>query len=85
MRVALITLASGFSILILQVVSEAGATTHHGHAKKYVRHSSSYLTRLPRYQQTEGWYEHIADHLPIGSKIWWEQMEREGRGGFPRR
>ena len=28
-------------------------------------------------------YEHIADKLPIGSTIWWEQMNRERRGGRP--
>lgn len=25
------------------------------------------------------YYEHIADKLPFGSSIWWEQMHREGR------
>ena len=32
----------------------------------------------PRYtQQPQYW----ADKLPTGSQIWWEQMDREGRGG----
>jgi hypothetical protein len=28
-----------------------------------------------------GYYQHWADKLPIGSSRWWEQMDREGRGG----
>jgi hypothetical protein len=30
-----------------------------------------------------GYYEHIADKLPFGSSIWWEQMSRERRSGRP--
>ena len=25
--------------------------------------------------------EYLADKLPIGSQVWWDQMDREGRGG----
>ena len=28
-----------------------------------------------------GYHEHISDRLPFGSKLWWEQMLRERRGG----
>jgi hypothetical protein len=30
-----------------------------------------------------GYYERLADKLPFGSSIWWEQMMRERRGGRP--
>ena len=79
----LVILAAALSFLALDAF-DAHAKSHYRRAKRHVGHPS-YLTQPPRYQPTEGWYEHIADHLPIGSKIWWEQMDREGRGGFPRR
>jgi len=25
--------------------------------------------------------EHLADKLPVGSDVWWQQMDRERRGG----
>jgi hypothetical protein len=31
----------------------------------------------------DGYYERLADKLPFGSSIWWEQMMRERRGGRP--
>lgn len=30
-----------------------------------------------------GYHERLADKLPFGSSIWWEQMMRERRGGRP--
>lgn len=30
-----------------------------------------------------GWYPHDSNQLKVGSRIWWEQMEREGRTGRP--
>jgi hypothetical protein len=30
---------------------------------------------------TPAWYPHDSNALPFGSKIWWEQKEREGGGG----
>jgi hypothetical protein len=31
----------------------------------------------------DGYYERLADKLPFGSSIWWEQMMRERRAGRP--
>jgi len=39
-----------------------------------------------RYYSTQGgngYQEHLADKLPIGSGAWWRQMDRERRGGRP--
>jgi hypothetical protein len=50
--------------------------------RKYKRYYKSY-----RYEEAYGyrasprWYPRSADKLPFGSKIWYEQMEREGRFG----
>jgi len=64
--------------------SELAAGTRPHRSKGYVHHRPSHVTPAQRYE-TEGWYEHIADHLPIGSRIWWDQMHRERRlgGGGP--
>jgi hypothetical protein len=32
-------------------------------------------------QDGNGYKEHLADKLPIGSSDWWRQMDRERRGG----
>jgi hypothetical protein len=32
----------------------------------------------------ESQQEYIADKLPIGTSRWWQQMDREGRGGQSR-
>jgi hypothetical protein len=34
-------------------------------------------------QDGNGYKEHLADKLPIGSSDWWRQMDRERRGGRP--
>jgi hypothetical protein len=33
--------------------------------------------RAPHHTQMQYW----ADKLPVGSQAWWQQMDREGRGG----
>jgi hypothetical protein len=40
-------------------------------------------TAEPRrlYDDRDRWYPNNADRLKIGSRIWWDQMEREGRLG----
>lgn len=27
-------------------------------------------------------YDSVPDHYPVGTREWWNAMEREGRGGF---
>ena len=39
--------------------------------------------RSPNTQDGNGYKEHLADKLPIGSSDWWRQMDRERRGGRP--
>ena len=76
---------AAIAILSLMAFPSSGAGAKSQHRAKRHGHHSHYAARVPGYRQTEGWYEHIADHLPIGSQMWWEQMVREGRGGNPRR
>jgi len=42
------------------------------HKKRYYRHSGARL-----YYQQQYW----ADKLPVGTSTWWQQMDREQRGG----
>jgi hypothetical protein len=37
--------------------------------------------RAVGYQNPTAYYEHIADTLPVGSRIWFDQMQQEGRFG----
>jgi len=51
------------------------------HAKRYVGHAVPYSGGKQRYPNEYGWYPHDSNQLAVGSQIWWEQMEREGRLG----
>jgi hypothetical protein len=55
----------------------SGARKHR--ANKPHGRSQSYRQVRP----TDDYYEHIADKLPFCSSLWWEQMNRERRGGRP--
>jgi hypothetical protein len=46
---------------------------------------SSTGARLYDRPDQNGWYPRVADQLKVGSAIWFEQMEREGRFGGSRR
>ena len=48
------------------------------HKKRHYRQVSNYqYTRRSSSDQPQYW----AEKLPYGSQIWWQQMDREGRGG----
>jgi hypothetical protein len=49
--------------------------------KRYHATQSGQSYRSVPARQGSDYYEHLADKLPIGSTIWWEQMNRERRGG----
>jgi hypothetical protein len=71
----------GLSLL----ASFAGPADAGARAKKQRYHATqqgqSYKYRPV--QQESDYHERIADKLPFGSSIWWEQMVRERRGGRP--
>ena len=48
-------------------------------------HKSQTQPRLYDDRDRFGWYPRVADQLKVGSQIWFEQMEREGRFGGARR
>jgi hypothetical protein len=73
-------LVTGVALLLMGIpASDLGAKTTNRQAKRYI-HAAPYSIQRHRYgNQDPGWYEHIADKLPFGSSIWWEQMSRERR------
>jgi hypothetical protein len=70
-------------VLLAGIAAPASAETDVTEiVREYVKLPSSELPRevdvrrfLPRQK------EYIADKLPTGSSDWWQQMDREGRGG----
>jgi hypothetical protein len=73
---ALVTAAITFSLLAGPGTG-LGAEPRKRHVRAHAPYASPIAPR-PGYR-TDGWYEHDANRLPIGSEIWWDQMVREGR------
>ena len=41
-----------------------------------------YVKKYKKRHYRNGYYvQYWADKLPTGSSVWWQQMDREGRGG----
>ena len=50
--------------------------------REYVKLPTSEPTKIGNLRRyTPEQKEYIADTLPTGSSSWWQQMDREGRGG----
>jgi hypothetical protein len=50
------------------------------HNYRAARHVRVYSER-ERTRPDDGYYERLADKLPVGSQRWFDQMQREGRFG----
>jgi hypothetical protein len=59
------------------LASAATAAPANGYQASEVKHR--YVKK--RYRGTEPQMQYWADKLPIGSSAWWQQMDREQRGG----
>jgi len=57
----------------------AGNAAHKRHAKRYVGHPDPYSAVPQKYPTEYGWYPHDPEQLAFGSRLWWDEMEREGR------
>ena len=55
------------------------AVAAEGYARKRV-HAKKHW-RKPREPEAGTYIERDADKLPYGTRTWWDQMDREGRGG----
>jgi hypothetical protein len=73
---ATLSLALAAALVACTAPVLAGAS---GKAKYRERPSRQQIKQQPPHGSRPDYYEHIADKLPFGSRIWWEQMRREGR------
>ena len=48
--------------------------------KRYYANAKTYAAQS-RKVDDDGYYERIADKLPVGTSRWWHQMDLENRGG----
>jgi hypothetical protein len=76
----------GAVVVALAVAVSAASTAVDAHSKKKKKRSYERPSAAQRYSapRESDYHEYIADRLPFGSKLWWEQMDREGRGGQSR-
>jgi hypothetical protein len=69
-------LALTLALPLAAVTSDAASAQSRTKARK-----PAYPQRKPVYDDRSAWYPNNADKLKIGSRIWWDQMAREGRIG----
>jgi hypothetical protein len=74
---ALVTVAIALSLLS-NIAPDVFAEPRKRHPRTHAPYPPPHVSPRPGYR-TNGWYEHDANKLPIGSEIWWDQMVREGR------
>ena len=70
----------GLSIAVSFLLATAAADAAERSRKKWVQNKPS-AERIYSQPDANGWYPRDSNQLKFGSRIWWEQMEREGRTG----
>jgi hypothetical protein len=65
------------SLVVVPAATSAKPPKHR--AKVAVRHPSPTVDGGLSHPRTQGWYDHDANKLAIGTLNWWDQMVREGR------
>ena len=81
MKTILATVAASL-LLSLSGTADAGSRrktqrTYDNYAQRYPSASPRQLRNLRAYERGE-YYETLSDALPVGSRVWFEQKEREG-------
>jgi len=71
-------------LLSLALIGGSAAVGAEAWAKSGGKKKTYRAYRAPAYERRPDYYERYADRLPFGTQIWWEQMDREGRGGRSR-
>jgi hypothetical protein len=71
--------------LVVGLTVPVQAEARDGHRSAKTQRKAKPQRRAPSRQAEDrnrsDYYQHWADKLPFGSRIWFEQMEREGRFG----
>jgi hypothetical protein len=75
---AILSLAIAGFAMDADAVDHSKSRKHHAktHHPRYVGPGQNYMHKYP---DASGWFPHDSNELPFGSRLWWEQMEREGR------
>ena len=71
---------------VLLVSTGVAIASQHSKKSPRTRYQHRYVRKSGRiYDRPDanGWFPRDANRLKVGSAIWWEQMEREGRVGRP--
>jgi hypothetical protein len=68
------------ALIGLSVAALAAAPTP-AEAKTKKKRVQPYAGKAYPMPRSESYQEFIADKRPFGSEGWWQQMDREGRGG----
>ena len=77
------TIASAIALSIAAAI--AAPVAAEARTKKKRTHVQPYAAQAYRAPRSDYRYEEfIAEKRPTGSSSWWEQMDREGRGGQSR-
>jgi hypothetical protein len=83
---SIIAALTAVSVLAGAAAPAGAGTLSEGYQAYEVKHryvKKRYKKRHYRHQGTRLYYQpqYWADKLPTGSPTWWQQMDREGRGG----
>jgi|RhiMetdeSRZDD1v2_1073273.scaffolds.fasta_scaffold245498_1 hypothetical protein len=65
--------------LVTGIVDPAAAEPGYTEKKTYAK--KRWRKPVSREPEAGTYYERDANRLPYGTRTWWEQMDREGRGG----
>jgi hypothetical protein len=65
-------------LAVLATAWEASAAQKRHHKASMARRGADTQAKQ-RDPNAYGWYPHDSNQLAVGSQIWWEQMDREGR------
>ena len=86
MRTLIVGVLSAGTLVAFASAGSAGNNDggkHRRHQERYYSNPSSSTERQQRnlraYERGE-YYEHDSNALPVGSRAWWEQKERESGG-----
>ena len=78
-----VIIAALTAVAVLAGVSASAnaASSGEGYQAYEVKHRYVKKKYKKRHYRHHRQMEYLADKLPTGSQVWWNQMDREGRGG----
>jgi hypothetical protein len=82
MKVIIAALTAAFLVAGMALPAGAGASSEATQGYRAYEVETQYVQKR-RYKKRRVYHQqqYWADKLPYGSQAWWQQMDREGRGG----